>query len=32
MSKTIEYYCALISPFTYLGQSRVIDLAQHSDV
>jgi len=32
MSKTIEYYCALISPFTYLGQPRVMELAQNSDV
>lgn len=27
MSKTITYYCALISPFTYLGQPRVMELA-----
>ena len=32
MTKTITYYCALISPFTYLGQPRVMDLAKRSDV
>lgn len=32
MSKTITYYCALISPFTYLGQPRVMELAKQPGV
>ncbi|GAB6052656.1 2-hydroxychromene-2-carboxylate isomerase [Magnetospira thiophila] len=32
MSKTITYYCALISPFTYFGQPRIMALGQRPDV
>ena len=32
MSKTVTYYCALISPFTYLGQPRVMELAKRPGV
>lgn len=32
MSKTVTYYLSLISPFTYLGQPRVMELGQRSDV
>lgn len=32
MTKTVTYYCALISPYTYLGQPRVMELAQRPGV
>ncbi|GAB6051699.1 2-hydroxychromene-2-carboxylate isomerase [Magnetospira thiophila] len=32
MSKTIAYYFTLISPFTYLGQPRVLALSKRDDV
>lgn len=31
MSKTIDYYCALQSPWTYLGHQRLLDLAARHD-
>lgn len=32
MTKTVTYYCALISPYTYLGQPRVMELARRPGV
>ncbi|CCQ74964.1 2-hydroxychromene-2-carboxylate isomerase [Magnetospira sp. QH-2] len=32
MSKTVTYYFTLISPFTYLGQPRVLELAKRDDL
>ena len=31
MSKTIDYYFSLISPFTYLGGPRLMDIAKRHD-
>ena len=31
MTKTIDYYLSLISPWSYLGHERIIKMAQNSD-
>lgn len=31
MTKTIDYYLTLISPWTYMGHERLLRMAQHND-